>query len=183
MKLSELNDAQLEAFLVKYIKYVAAIEREKVRRQKLKESAAKKREDSTGSASASGLVISEDDLQAAASAPITKEDLESVTRILKNSGFAASLAPAKAPGSSTLTYEAVVEEIKKSTLKLSEKKMYLKGLEKDRKAKRCDGQNLNKYLVLLDLYKKGEAKTNPHFPRNAGVPLPVGLAEVLDKEY
>lgn len=177
MKLSELSDAELETFLIKYIKYVAAIEREKARRKQLTMSTSKTTKNDN---SATSFSISDDDLSKAVNRPLTKEDQESVTRILKSSGLTFG---ATEHSSSTLSYENVIEEIKKSSLKLSEKKMYLKGLQKDFHSKRCDEETLNKYLELIHLFKKGEAKTNPNFPRNAGIRLPQGLEEVLNEEF
>lgn len=184
MKLSEMSMAQLDAFLVKYVKYVAAIEREKKRRETL---AAKENETASGtktgtgsgSTTTPGLVVSDEDLKAAESAPLTKEDMESVTRILKMSGFESKVGGGGTPGKAS--YESIVAEIQRTALKLSIKKMYLKGLENDRKAKRCTPDVLERYAELIAALKRGDDKTNPLFPRDAGIELPVGLDHVLNE--
>ena len=186
MKLSEMSTAQLDAFLVKYVKYVAAIEREKKRRETLaaKESniaSGTKTGTGTGTAGTTspGLVVSDEDLKAAESAPLTKEDMESVTRILKMSGFESKVGGGGSPRKAS--YESIVAEIQKTALKLSIKKMYLKGLENDRKAKRCTPDVLERYADLITALKRGDDKTNPLFPRDAGIELPLGLDQVLNE--
>lgn len=191
MKLSEMTSAQLDACLVKYIKYVAAIEREKNRRLSL---SVKEKKDSDGSRvtspqitsskiTSSGLVVSDEDLKAAEAAPITKEDVESVTRILKMSAHDLALSlPSRSQASSPegLTEEMVEKEIQKTALKLSIKKIFLKAFELDKKAKRLDESVLKSYMDLMDLLRQGEDKTNPRFPRDSGVKLSPGLEEVLN---
>ncbi len=184
MKLSEMSMAQLDAFLVKYVKYVAAIEREKKRREILvakESSTASGTKTGTGSGltSTAGLVVSDEDLKAAESIPLTKEDMESVTRILKMSGFESKIGSVNTSGKAS--YESIVADIQKIALKLSIKKMYLKGLENDRKAKRCTPEVLERYAQLIAALKRGDDKTNPIFPRDSGIELPIGLAQVLDE--
>lgn len=125
------------------------------------------------------MIVSDEDLKAAESAPLTREDVESVTKILKMSGFETKLGGTSTPGKAT--YESIVAEIQKTALKLSIKKMYLKGLEADRKAKRCTPDVLGRYADLIAALKRGDDKTNPLFPRDSGIELPVGLDQVLNE--